>query len=289
MEEIIKEENINIEKIIYEVRGVQVMLDSDLAKLYECTNGTKDINKAVKRNRNRFPDDFYFQLTDSEKEELWFQNGTTNNMARTNPYVFTEQGVAMLASVLHTNIAAEISVRIMRSFVKMRHYINFHQNILPNRFFLVEKQVDENTKRINELFDKFAPKEILKEYLFFEEDFYDSYSVLLDILNRSIEEIIIIDNYAGKELLDILKKIDRKIIIISKNIDETLKNKYEKQYNNVTFIHNDSFHDRFIILDRYILYGCGSSLKDMGKKCFAIYEFKDRIFTKELLNELNIN
>ena len=162
MEEIIKEENINIEKIIYEVRGVQVMLDSDLAKLYECTNGTKDINKAVKRNRNRFPDDFYFQLTDSEKEELWFQNGTTNNMARTNPYVFTEQGVAMLASVLHTNIAAEISVRIMRSFVKMRHYINFHQNILPNRFFLVEKQVDENTKRINELFDKFDPKEILK-------------------------------------------------------------------------------------------------------------------------------
>jgi len=118
MNEIIEKEELLIENMIYEVRGIQVMLDSDLAKLYQCTNGTKDINKAVKRNINRFPTDFYFQLTDEEKKELWFQSGTANNMSRTNPFVFTEQGVAMLSSVLHTEIAEEVSIRIMRSFVQ---------------------------------------------------------------------------------------------------------------------------------------------------------------------------
>ena len=118
MNEIIEKENTLIEDMIYEIRGVQVMLDKDLAKLYQCTNGTKDINKAVKRNINRFPPDFYFQLTETEINNLWFQSGTANNMSRTNPFVFTEQGVAMLSSVLHTEIAEEVSIRIMRSFVQ---------------------------------------------------------------------------------------------------------------------------------------------------------------------------
>lgn len=288
MKEIIEKENINIENIIYEVRGVQVMLDSDLARLYQCTNGTKDINKAVKRNIKKFPNDFCFQLTDDEKEELWFQTGTANNMTRTNPFVFTEQGIAMLASVLHTDIAIEISIRIIRSFVKMRNYINYHQNMLPNNFLLIEKKVDENTKRINELFDKFDPKEIIKEYLFFKGDIYDAYSVILDVFNTSLEEIIIIDNYAGKELLDTIKNIDRKIIIVSENIDETLKKKYEKQYNNVSFVYNDTMHDRFIILDRNILYSCGSSLKDIGKKCFSIHEFRDKKYINDLINEIKV-
>ena len=288
MKEIIEKENINIENIIYEVRGVQVMLDSDLARLYQCTNGTKDINKAVKRNIKKFPNDFCFQLTDAEKEELWFQTGTANNMTRTNPFVFTEQGIAMLASVLHTDIAIEISIRIIRSFVKMRNYINYHQNMLTNNFLLIEKKVDENTKRINELFDKFDPKEIIKEYLFFKGDIYDAYSVILDIFNTSLEEIIIIDNYAGKELLDTIKNINRKIIIVSENIDETLKKKYEKQYNNVSFVYNDTMHDRFIILDRNILYSCGSSLKDVGKKCFSIHEFRDKKYINDLINEIKV-
>ena len=118
------EKETKIENMIYEIRGVQVMLDSDLAKLYECTNGTKDINKAVKRNINRFPEDFYFQLTNVETKKLWFQNGTANNMVRTNPHVFTEQGVAMLSSVLKTNIAADMSIKIIRAFVYMRKYIS---------------------------------------------------------------------------------------------------------------------------------------------------------------------
>ena len=275
MNEIIKE-NKNIEDMIYEVRGVQVMLDSDLAKLYQCTNGTKDINKAVKRNINKFPEDFYFQLTNIEKENLWFQSGTTNNKSRTNPYVFTEQGVAMLSSILHTQVAIKISVKIMRGFIKMRKY--FVSSMSNNEIIL------NHEKRIIELenvFDKFKHHEEVSK-IFFEGELYDAYSLLLDILNSSKEEIIIIDNYIGKELLDILKEINKKIIIISKNIDKTLKDKYESQYDNITFIYNTSFYDRFIILDKNKLYACGASFKDLGKKCFAITKFND----KEYLNKI---
>ena len=281
-------DNIKIEDMIYEIRGVEVMLDSDLAKLYHCKNGTKEINQAVKRNLNRFPQDFYFQLTDSEKEILRSQIVTTNAKTRVNPYVFTEQGVAMLATVLHTEIASETSIKIMRSFVKMRHYINYNKDILPRKFMLLEEKVDSNTKRIDELFDKFSSKDILKNSIFFEGEFYDAYSTFLDILNSSKEEIIIIDNYASKELLDILKNISRKIIIVSKNIDEILKKKYESQYNNVSFIYNNSIHDRFIIIDRKVLYTSGSSFKDIGKKCFYIGKIENIENLNRLLSEINL-
>ena len=282
MNEIIEKENIVIENMIYEIRGVQVMLDSDLAKLYQCVNGTKDINKAVKRNLNRFPSDFYFQLTDEEKKELRFQSGTTNNMSRTNPFVFTEQGVAMLASVLHTEIAEEVSIRIMRSFVKMRKY--FVTTTVPNEIIINH---ENRILRLEKTFDEFNKKKEINK-IFFEGELYDAYSLLLDILIKTKNEIIIIDNYAGKELLDILKKIDKRIIIVSKNIDETLKKKYESQYNNITFINNNSFHDRFIILDRKKLYSCGASFKDLGKKCFALNEFNDKEYLNRLLNILNL-
>lgn len=281
MSELIEKENILIENMIYEVRGVQVMLDSDLAKLYHCTNGTKDVNKAVKRNINRFPSDFYFKLTDEEKRKLWFQIGTTNNMSRTNPFVFTEQGVAMLSSVLHTETAEEVSIRIMRSFVKMRKYFatsTSSEKILLNH--------ETRILQLEKTFDSFKENEKINK-IFFEGELYDAYSLLLDILNKSNEEIIIIDNYAGKELLDILKILNKKIIIVSKNIDKTLKDKYISQYNNIKFINNNSFHDRFIILDRNKLYSCGSSFKDIGKKCFAINEFVDKEYLEKLLNTLN--
>ena len=174
----------------------------------------------------------------------------------------------------------------MDTFVKMRHYINYNKDFLPRRFLLLEDQVDNNTKRINELFDKFNPNDIVKNYLFFEGELYDAYSILLNILNKAKKEIIIIDNYAGKELLDILKDVDKKIIIISKNIDKILKNKYEKQYKNVEFINNESFHDRFIIIDRKTLYSCGASFKDLGKKCFAISKFSDTKYLDILLEML---
>jgi len=288
MNEIIEKENISIENMIYEIRGMEVMLDSDLAKLYQVE--TKRINEAVKNNPLKFPERFSFVITDLEKNNLWSKISTANisSKSRSNPRVFTEQGVYMLATILKSKVATEVSIAIMDTFVKMRHYINYNKYILPHRFMLLEDKVDNNTKRIDELFDKFNPKDIAKNSLFFEGEFYDAYSILIDILNNSKKEIIIIDNYAGKELLDILKNINKKIIIVSKNIDKTLKKKYESQYKNITFINNDLFHDRFIIIDRNKLYSCGASFKDLGKKCFAICKFNDKEYLVRLLRKLNI-
>ena len=281
MNEIIEKEIIKIEDIIYEIDGVEVMLDSDLAKLYNVE--TKRINEAVKNNPNKFPKRYLLKLSEKEYMALKSKISTSKGGARKGHTAFTEQGVYMLATILKSKEAIEVSIRIMDTFVKMRHYINYNKSFLPRKYLLIEEKVDNNTKRIDELFDKFNPKDIVKNYLFFEGDFYDAYSTLLDIFNRAMNEIIIIDNYAGKELLDILKKIDKKIIIVSKNIDEKLKKKYQKPYHNVIFLNNNSFHDWFIILDRYVLYSCGASFKGLGKKCFAINEFTDKYYINKLV------
>ncbi|MBQ7140105.1 MAG: ORF6N domain-containing protein [Bacilli bacterium] len=291
MNEIIEKENIIIEDMIYEVREMQVMLDSDIAKLYQVE--TKRINEAVKNNLDKFPERYSWLLTREETKKLRSKISTLEikgqgKYSKYVPRVFTEQGLYMLATILKSKVATEVTISIMDTFVKMRHYINYNKKFLPHKFMLLEKQVDDNTKRINELFDKFDPKVIVKDYIFFEGEFYDAYSLLLDIFNNTKEETIIIDNYASKDLLDILKKIDKKIIIVSKNIDEILKKKYESQYNNITFINNNSFHDRFIIIDKQKLYSCGASFKDLGKKCFAIHEFNEKEYLNKLLNILNL-
>ena len=291
MNEIIELENIKVEDMIYEIRGVQVMLDSDLAKIYQLE--TKRINEAVKNNPKKFPIRFSFILDADETENLRSKISTSsleNNYGgrRYNPRVFTEQGIYMLATILKSKVATSVSITIMDTFVKMRHYINYNKTFLPHRVLLLEDKVDDNTKRINELFDKFDCEDIAKNHIFFKGEFYDAYSLLLDILDRAEDEIIIIDNYAGKELLDILKDLDKKIIIVSKNIDDTLKEKYESQYSNITFINDDSFHDRFIILDRKLFYTCGASFKDLGKKSFAINEFRDTKYLIKILELLNL-
>ena len=289
MNEIAEKDVINIENMIYEIDGKEVMLDSDLAQLYNVA--TKRINEAVKNNPDKFPRRFSWILSDEEKSNLWSKFSTANisSMSRSNPRVFTEQGVYMLATILKSKTAIEVSIRIMDTFVKMRHYINYNKNVLPRRFLLLEDKVDENTKRIDELFDKFNPKVITKNSIFFQNDIYDSYSVLLEILNLSREEVIIIDNYMGKTLLDELRNINRKIIIISSNINDTLKKKYLKQYNNIKFINNESYHDRFIIIDRKRVFHCGASFKDLSKKCFAINEIENKIEREKLINDVVTN
>ena len=266
------------------------MLDSDLAEQYHCVNGTKTINQAVKRNQDRFPNDFYFQLNENEYLNLKSQIGTANltehGGVRKMPYVFTEQGVAMLATVIRTDAAAKVSIDIMRAFVRMRHYIKYNEQLLPRKYLLLEEKVDNNTKRINELFDKFNPKIITKNSIFFKGDIYDVYSVLLEIFDLAKEEIIIIDNYIGKKILDELRTINKKIIVISSNINETLKGKYLKQYNNITFINKESYHVRFIIIDRKIIFHSGASFKDLGKKCFAINEIENKIENDKLINDI---
>ena len=272
------------QNMIYEIRGQLVMLDSDLSKLYGCANGTKTINLAVKRHANKFPERFMFQLTESEYYSLRFQLETANTKTRSLPYVFTEQGVAMLASVLRTNVADEISVKIMDAFVKMRRYIS---NSLIEQKYINELVLKDN-KRIELLEETFNQLEVKKEHLFFEGQIYDAYSLLIEILSVAKEEIIIIDNYAGRELFDILRDVKCNIKVITKNTSEELIKKYNKQYNNVNVIQNDTFHDRFIIIDRKILYHSGSSFKDLGNKCFAINKIQDKDFLELLLNKIKL-
>ena len=198
------------------------------------------------------------------------------------PYVLTEQGVMMLSGLLKSDVAVKVNIQIIDAFVKMRKYF---ANNISNKEILLNHE--NRLLKLENTFDKFKEKEKINK-IFFEGELYDAYSLLLDILSKAKEQIIIIDNYAGKELLDILKKIDKTIMIVSKNIDKTLKEKYEKQYNNIIFVNNNSFHDRFIILDRNKLYSCGASFKDLGKKCFAISEFNDIEYLNRLLNILKI-
>ena len=279
---------ISINDLIYNIRGKLVMLDSDLATIYECVNGVKSINLAVKRNLERFPEDFYFQLNEDEISNLRFQNETANvsNMARTLPYAFTEQGVAMLSAVLKTNVASQVSVKIMRAFVAMKKYIA--TNNFSNRISNLETKTiehDNEIKLLQESFNKLSSKEV-NNHIFYEGQIYDAYSLLINILNQSKKEIIIIDNYASKELFDIIKDINKNITIITKNIDEILIKKYKKQYNNINIIKSDIFHDRFIIIDNEILYHSGASFKDLGNKCFGINKIIDKDILDRLLTEI---
>ena len=273
------------QNMIYEIRGQLVMLDSDLSKLYGCSNGTKTINQAVNRNRDLFPDDFYFKLTVEEYlEVLRSQSGTLKTkrgaFSKYKVGVFTEQGVAMLATILKTKIAKEINLGIMRAFVIMRKYIS--KTLLSSNTI-----IDNHENRIQKLEETFNQLEVKKEHLFFEGQIYDAYSLLIEILSVAKEEIIIIDNYAGRELFDILRDVKCNIKVITKNTSEELIKKYNKQYNNVNVIQNDTFHDRFIIIDKKILYHSGSSFKDLGKKCFSITKLNDKEILSKLISKIN--
>lgn len=287
MVELREKENVNIVNMIYEIRGKQAMLDSDLAKLYQCSNGTKTINQAVKRHINRFPERFMFQLKIDEVQNLWSQIGTANKKSRTLPYAFTEQGVAMLSAILRTNVAEEISIAIMDAFVLMRRYIS--SNYLEQKY--INNQVMKNTediKLLQESFKAFDKKKDLND-MFFEGQFYDAYSLLLDIFYMATKNIIIIDNYIDKKFLDLCSKIKINIIIYTKEIDKETFEKYNKQYDNVKVKLSNKYHDRFIIIDNKIMYHCGASFKDLGKKCFAISEFNDINYLEQIINTLNIN
>ena len=279
MNEIIEETK--IENMIYEIREKQVMLDSDLAKLYGCTNGTKDINKAVKRNIDRFPNNFYFQLTTKEYNNLWFQNGTANRKIRTLPHVFTEQGIAMLSSVLRTDVAAKVSIKIMNAFVEMRKYVT---NSIEQKY--INNLVLKDNKRIDILEETFSNFKEKNNHIFYEGQIYDAYSLLVDILNKAEKEIIIMDNYVDKTILDITCLLDKNITIITNKYNNIDYEKYQKQYKNLKIVINDKFHDRFIILDKKILYHSGASFKDLGNKCFALNKIEDKSILKELLSKV---
>ena len=297
-------EQANIRNLIYEVRGKQVMLDSDLAFLYGCTNGTKDINKAVKRNIERFPSNFYFQLTKEEFQNLKFQIGTSNikehGGIRKLPYVFTEQGVAMLSSVLRTKNAAKVSVNIMNAFVYMRRFINENKDIfkrvieIENKTDYIESTLKEYDKNFEVIFGKFDRKEDLKSKLFFDGEIYDAYSLLVDIISKASKEIIIIDNYVDKVTLDILskKKINAVVLLITdenkSKLTKTDIKKFNSEYPLLKIKYTNTFHDRFIIIDNKELYHLGASLKDLGKKVFGINKIEDISVLNQILKKVNV-
>ena len=284
MNNIVVSDNIKIENMIYEIRGKQVMLDSDLADLYGCKNGTKEINQAVKNNIEKFPERYCFRITEKEYSSLKSKNLTSKGGSRKGHTVFTEQGVYMLATILKGKLATSITIAIMDAFVAMKSIIN--TSLIEQKYInSLVLEHDNEIKLLQESFDKLNIKEN-NNHIFYEGQIYDAYSLLIDILSKAKKEIIIIDNYAGKKLFDIIKDINIKVKIYTENIDNISKKKYEKQYNNLEIINTNIFHDRFIIIDNKILYHSGASFKDLGKKCFAITKMEDNNILKELLNKL---
>ena len=190
----------------------------------------------------------------------------------------------MLATILKSKVATSITIAIMDAFVVMKNIIN--TSLIEQKYFneLTIKNT-EDIKLLQESFDKLNTKES-NNHIFYEGQIYDAYSLLIDILNKAKKEIIIIDNYAGKKLFDIIRNINVKVKIYTENIDNISKEKYEKQYSNIEIITTNIFHDRFIIIDNRVLYHSGASFKDLGKKCFAITKMEDNNILKELLDKL---
>lgn len=277
--------NNNVENMIYEIRGIQVMLSSDVAKLYQVE--TRRINEVIKRNIKRFPDTFCFQLTETEfynlRSQFAISSENSHGGVRYLPYVLTEQGIMMLSGLLKSDIAVKVNVQIIDAFVKLRRYVS---NSLINSEMLLNHE--NRILKLEHTFNKMQEKEKINA-IFFEGQIFDAYTLLLDLFDSAKEEIIIIDNYASKELLKILKNIDKKILIISKNLDEILVKKYNSEYSNIEFKNLDIFHDRFLIIDRKKLYSCGASFKDLGKKCFAINEMESKKLIDDLLDKIQIN
>ena len=289
--------NERIENIIYEIRGKQVMLDSDLARLYQIE--TKRINEAVRNNSLKFPERFSWKLTDMEFDSLRSKISTSKNDLgkggrRYNPRVFTEQGVAMLATILKTKVAIQTSIQIMDAFVMMRKYMSnelLDQQYIKNILLKHENklmELDDSVLLLQKTFDKLESKELVNQ-IYFDGEIYDAYSKILDIMSKAKKEITIIDNYADKVVLDMIRRLKVSVTLITKNNSLLSKidiEKYNKQYNNLIVKYNNTFHDRYIILDKAIVYHCGASINYIGYKTFSINKLQDKEVIDLLINKI---
>ena len=276
---VVKYEVDNIKNLIYTIRGKQVMLDSDISDLYEVE--TKRINEAVKRNIERFPEEFCFQLSELEYNSLKSQIATLKNSGRGKhrkylPYVFTEQGVAMLSAILHSNKAINVSINIMNAFVEMRKFILINGQVFE-RLTNVEYKLLDHDNKINQVFNALQQdkKERFKQKIFFKGQIYDAYELIIDIIKTAKNKIVIIDNYIDDTILKMLQKKNKNVetVILTSpncNLSKLDIKKFNEQYPILKIAKTDKFHDRFIIIDDKDLYHCGASLKDLGKKCFGI-------------------
>ena len=280
-------DNKEIQSMIYTFRGRQVMIDRDLAYLYNVE--TKALNQAVKRNISRFPESFRFQISDDEKDELVTNcdRFETLKHSSSNPYVYTEQGIAMLSAVLRSDVAVEVSVKIMNSFVEMRKFLLSNREMFA-RLDRVELKQLETDKKLEEVFDYIATTKEVKQKIFFNGQIYDAFSLMVELVEKAEKEIILIDNYVDINTLNILsKKKDgvNVLIVTSGNGNLTEKDiaKFNSQYPKLTVKISKDFHDRFLIIDRKEVYHIGASIKDAGKKSFGITKLEVEELTKSLL------
>ena len=305
--------NEDIKNLIYTIRGKQVMLDSDVAMLYNYP--TKRINEAVNRNRQRFPENFCFQLTEEEYKSFRLKNFTLNeinskdvnedNSLRSQiatldenagrgkhrkylPYVFTEQGIAMLSGLLKNDIAIQVSINIMNAFVEMRKFLAVNGQLFE-RLTNVEYKLLEHDKKFDKVFDQLQNEENIKQKIFFEGQIYDAYSLIIDIIKKANTKILIIDNYIDDSVLKMLTKKNKnvKVVILTSDKSDIEKidiQKFNKEYPILKVAKTNKFHDRFIVIDNKEMYHLGASIKDLGKKCFGINKIEDIEIINKVIN-----
>jgi hypothetical protein len=264
-----------IKNLIYTIRGKQVMLDSDLASLYQVE--TKNLNRAVKRNIDRFPESFCFQLTEQEVESLRFQLGTSNNGRGGRRYLamaFSESGIAMASAILRSGIAIKVSVEIMEAFVEMRRMLISNASLFHRLDKMELKQLDADQK-FEEIFRALESGKLHSEKgIFYNGQIFDAYAFVSDIIRSAQRAIILIDNYVDDTVLTLLGKRNDTVTatIYTKSVSNQLQldvQRYNNQYPPVEIEVFSHAHDRFLIIDGTELYHIGASLKDLGKKWFA--------------------
>ncbi|WP_450091473.1 ORF6N domain-containing protein [Paenimyroides ceti] len=264
-----------IENLIYTVRGKQVMLDSDLASLFQVE--TKNLNRAVKRNIERFPTSFCFQLTEDEVENLRFQIGTSSlnyGGRRYLPYVFSEQGIAQLSTVLRSETAIKVSIEIMNAFVEMRKILIGNASLF-HRLDKIELKQLQADQKFEEIFKALESDKLHSEKgIFYNGQVFDAYTFVSDIIRSAKTSIILLDNYVDDTILTLLGKRKDNVTakIYTKSISSQLRldqQRYNSQYPPIQIKTFSDAHDRFLIIDGAELYHIGASLKDLGKKWFA--------------------
>lgn len=283
--------NEDIKNLIYTIRGKQVMLDSDVARLFEYT--TKDLNRNVKNNIERFPQYYCFQLTNEEYKSLRCKNFTLNENGRGQhrkylPYVFTEYGITMLAGLLKSEIAVNVSIKIVNTFIEMRKFLVSNNQIFE-RLTSVEYRLLDHDKKFDNIFNQFQIEENIKQRIFFDGQIYDAYSIIIDIIKRANKKILIIDNYIDDSVLKMLikKKNNVEVVIltsIKSNIENLDIQKFNKEYPILKVAKTNKFHDRFIVIDNKEMYHLGASIKDLGKKCFGINKIEDVEIIQKIIN-----
>ena len=294
---VVKYEVEDIKQKIYTIREKQVILDSDIAKLYEVE--TRRINEAVKRNLKRFPTEFCFQLNEEEYDFLRSQFAILKTQGRGQhrkylPYAFTEQGVAMLSTVLHSDKAIKVSINIMKAFTEMRNFI-LNNKMLFEKISNIElkqieyqKSTDDKFEKVFEYISEHKEKE---QKIFFDGQVYDAFSMIIDLIKKAENEIILIDNYVDIDTLNILSKKNDKVKVelytkSNTKLNANDINKFNLQYPKLEVKYTEVFHDRFLILDKKYIYHIGASIKDVGKKCFGITLIKYEAIIKDVLARL---